>query len=201
MLVAQSRRACCGGATALPRSSPHPICRSSRSFPCRLRPTRQIFPLTHIDCLSRDPKPLDDVSHTLIDLLCARPDWALPRNCCRGTTGYVTTAGQEDHEAGGAATAGSPARADFPSSTTPGKSPTGSDVDAAAARLHRPMMQSMPDTRQQSFDEIYGPPENFLEIEVRLCVSSLVWLTYCLPSHGYSPLSTLSSCASLSAVD
>jgi hypothetical protein len=28
-------------------------------------------------------------------------------------------------------------------------------------------MQSMPDTRQQSFDEIYGPPENFLEIEVR----------------------------------
>jgi hypothetical protein len=28
-------------------------------------------------------------------------------------------------------------------------------------------MQAMPDTRQQSFDEIYGPPENFLEIEVR----------------------------------
>jgi sorting nexin-3/12 len=27
-------------------------------------------------------------------------------------------------------------------------------------------MQAMPDTRQQSFDEIYGPPENFLEIEV-----------------------------------
>jgi hypothetical protein len=25
----------------------------------------------------------------------------------------------------------------------------------------------MPETRQQSFDEIYGPPENFLEIEVR----------------------------------
>ncbi|KOS22266.1 Sorting nexin-3 [Escovopsis weberi] len=33
--------------------------------------------------------------------------------------------------------------------------------------LHRPMLQSMPDTRQQTFDEIYGPPENFLEIEVR----------------------------------
>ena len=32
---------------------------------------------------------------------------------------------------------------------------------------HRPIMQSLPDTRQQSFDEIYGPPENFLEIEVR----------------------------------
>lgn len=29
-------------------------------------------------------------------------------------------------------------------------------------------MSSLPDTRQQSFDEIYGPPENFLEIEVRL---------------------------------
>lgn len=27
-------------------------------------------------------------------------------------------------------------------------------------------MSSLPDTRQQSFDEIYGPPENFLEIEV-----------------------------------
>lgn len=35
-------------------------------------------------------------------------------------------------------------------------------------------MQAMPDARQQSFEEIYGPPENFLEIEVRLClVSSL----------------------------
>ncbi|KAK1252379.1 hypothetical protein MKX08_003566 [Trichoderma sp. CBMAI-0020] len=33
--------------------------------------------------------------------------------------------------------------------------------------LHRPILQSMPDTRQQSFDEIYGPPENFLEIEAR----------------------------------
>jgi hypothetical protein len=31
----------------------------------------------------------------------------------------------------------------------------------------------MPDTRQQSFDEIYGPPENFLEIEVRLSLASI----------------------------
>ena len=31
-------------------------------------------------------------------------------------------------------------------------------------------MQAMPDARQQSFEEIYGPPENFLEIEVRPCV-------------------------------
>ena len=28
-------------------------------------------------------------------------------------------------------------------------------------------MQAMPDARQQTFEEIYGPPENFLEIEVR----------------------------------
>lgn len=27
-------------------------------------------------------------------------------------------------------------------------------------------MQAMPDARHQSFEEIYGPPENFLEIEV-----------------------------------
>ncbi|KAM0280144.1 hypothetical protein ACHAQH_004216 [Verticillium albo-atrum] len=33
--------------------------------------------------------------------------------------------------------------------------------------FHRPILQAMPDNRQQSFDEIYGPPENFLEIEVR----------------------------------
>lgn len=38
-------------------------------------------------------------------------------------------------------------------------------------------MQAMPDARQQSFDEIYGPPENFLEIEVgiiRIQLSSVV---------------------------
>jgi hypothetical protein len=34
-------------------------------------------------------------------------------------------------------------------------------------------MQAMPDARQQSFEEIYGPPENFLEIEVRLSLSQL----------------------------
>lgn len=32
----------------------------------------------------------------------------------------------------------------------------------------------MPDTRQQSFDEIYGPPENFLEIEVRPSLASIL---------------------------
>jgi len=30
-----------------------------------------------------------------------------------------------------------------------------------------PIMQAMPDSRTQSFEEIYGPPENFLEIEVK----------------------------------
>jgi hypothetical protein len=38
---------------------------------------------------------------------------------------------------------------------------------STSPRLHRSIMQAMPDNRQQSFDEIYGPPENFLEIEVR----------------------------------
>ncbi|KAF5019082.1 hypothetical protein F66182_8922 [Fusarium sp. NRRL 66182] len=44
----------------------------------------------------------------------------------------------------------------------------GHDVPTSpGSQFHRPILQSMPDTRQQSFDEIYGPPENFLEIEVR----------------------------------
>ncbi|MCJ1421806.1 Sorting nexin-3 [Xylographa parallela] len=47
-------------------------------------------------------------------------------------------------------------------------------------------MQAMPDARQQSFEEIYGPPENFLEIEVRSGLSSShlapIMLTSSLPS-------------------
>jgi hypothetical protein len=35
-------------------------------------------------------------------------------------------------------------------------------------------MQAMPDSRQQSFEEIYGPPENFLEIEVSFTFSLLL---------------------------
>ena len=35
----------------------------------------------------------------------------------------------------------------------------------------RPNMQAMPDSRQQTFEEIYGPPENFLEVEVGLSIS------------------------------
>jgi sorting nexin-3/12 len=41
-------------------------------------------------------------------------------------------------------------------------------------------MQAMPDARQQSFEEIYGPPENFLEIEV-------------IHTHSLQPTATLTS--------
>ncbi|KAK8005107.1 Phox-like protein [Apiospora arundinis] len=47
------------------------------------------------------------------------------------------------------------------------KSPTSPRGMAGMASMSRPITQSMPDNRQQSFEEIYGPPENFLEIEVR----------------------------------
>ena len=37
-------------------------------------------------------------------------------------------------------------------------------------------MQAIPDARQQSFEEIYGPPENFLEIEVSFLIDrALKW--------------------------
>jgi sorting nexin-3/12 len=42
-------------------------------------------------------------------------------------------------------------------------------------------MQAMPDSRQQSFEEIYGPPENFLEIEVSSNLPSLA------PNYGLPP--------------
>lgn len=32
----------------------------------------------------------------------------------------------------------------------------------------------MPDARQQSFEEIYGPPENFLETEVSNILTPLI---------------------------
>ncbi|KAL2161125.1 hypothetical protein VTH06DRAFT_8344 [Thermothelomyces fergusii] len=59
----------------------------------------------------------------------------------------------------------SPASSSSSSSST--SSATRLAAEAAAARLHRPILQSVPESRPQSFDEIYGPPENFLEIEVR----------------------------------
>jgi hypothetical protein len=46
-------------------------------------------------------------------------------------------------------------------------------------------MQAMPDSRQQTFEEIYGPPENFLEIEV--CPSSPLFPPK-LSLHVSSPL-------------
>jgi hypothetical protein len=56
------------------------------------------------------------------------------------------------------------------------------DIDCRATSSSRPAtptptstptpspstMQSLPDARSQSFEELYGPPENFLEIEVGL---------------------------------
>jgi hypothetical protein len=51
-------------------------------------------------------------------------------------------------------------------------------------------MQAMPDARQQSFEEIYGPPENFLEIEVRneFCIPSIeAFLHHKTPSPNASP--------------
>ncbi|KAK8144710.1 Sorting nexin-3 [Beauveria asiatica] len=59
---------------------------------------------------------------------------------------------------------GSGAGANQPSASSP---PTRTSPPPKSPDLHRPIMQAMPDHRQQSFDEIYGPPENFLEIEVR----------------------------------
>ncbi|KAM3068281.1 Sorting nexin-3 [Clarireedia jacksonii] len=48
-----------------------------------------------------------------------------------------------------------------PTSPADPTSPSRSTLPSAVAA-----MQAMPDSRQQSFEELYGPPENFLEIEV-----------------------------------
>jgi hypothetical protein len=66
--------------------------------------------------------------------------------------------------AAGTATASSSASPSLDTSTHP---PHPASPSSPTSPLHRTMLSSMPDTRQQSFDEIYGPPENFLEIEVR----------------------------------
>ena len=55
-------------------------------------------------------------------------------------------------------------------------------------------MQAMEPSRQQSFEEIYGPPENFLEIEV-VCLSCVVSLLptyapYLEPSHPTASLTS-----------
>lgn len=47
-------------------------------------------------------------------------------------------------------------------------------------------MQAMPDARQQSFEEIYGPPENFLEIEVRSNLPKI--LPFANPTKGTLPI-------------
>lgn len=42
------------------------------------------------------------------------------------------------------------------------------------------IMQAVPESRQQTFEELYGPPENFLEIEVRIA-STFSWSYRRLP--------------------
>ncbi|KAK7715390.1 SF3a splicing factor complex subunit [Diaporthe eres] len=73
--------------------------------------------------------------------------------------------GDDAPRADGAAAPANQAPPISPTSPGPATAPKG-----PVSRFQKPVMQSMsslPDTRQQSFDEIYGPPENFLEIEVR----------------------------------
>lgn len=50
-------------------------------------------------------------------------------------------------------------------------------------------MQSVPESRQQTFEEIYGPPENFLEIEVSRhpAISFSLGGTTQLPRDSYPP--------------
>ncbi|KAL2272120.1 hypothetical protein FJTKL_08207 [Diaporthe vaccinii] len=72
--------------------------------------------------------------------------------------------GDDAPRADGAAAPANQAPPISPTSPGPATAPKG-----PVSRFQKPVMQSMsslPDTRQQSFDEIYGPPENFLEIEV-----------------------------------
>lgn len=56
--------------------------------------------------------------------------------------------------------------------------PAASNSPPSSPDHHRPIMQAMPDTRQQSFDEIYGPPENFLEIEVSPLHKASIFVIY-----------------------
>ena len=44
-------------------------------------------------------------------------------------------------------------------------------------------MQAVPESRQQTFEEIYGPPENFLEIEVSKLTNSYPALSW-IPLPG-----------------
>ncbi|KAK9777296.1 hypothetical protein SCAR479_06025 [Seiridium cardinale] len=76
------------------------------------------------------------------------------------STAATTASTGQDPTSGG--TAPQPATAKSPMS-----SPQSPASPRGMASMSRPIIQSMPDTRQQSFEEIYGPPENFLEIEVR----------------------------------
>ncbi|KAL1876202.1 SF3a splicing factor complex subunit [Diaporthe australafricana] len=86
-----------------------------------------------------------------------------PKDPCN--TVKTASNGDDAPRADGAAAPANQAPPISPTSPGPATTPKG-----PISRFQKPVMQSMsslPDTRQQSFDEIYGPPENFLEIEVR----------------------------------
>ncbi|KAI0912195.1 Phox homologous domain-containing protein, partial [Ustulina deusta] len=74
----------------------------------------------------------------------------------------VKTASSEQEPAGGV-----PPKPPAQNTATTTNTSAVASTPRGMASMARPIMQSMPDTRHQSFDEIYGPPENFLEIEVR----------------------------------
>lgn len=91
--------------------------------------------------------------------------------------------GDDAPRADGAAAPANQAPPISPTSPGPATAPKG-----PVSRFQKPVMQSMsslPDTRQQSFDEIYGPPENFLEIEVCSLPPSPI-CPGCCPSHAMS---------------
>lgn len=91
--------------------------------------------------------------------------------------------GDDAPRADGAAAPANQAPPISPTSPGPATAPKG-----PVSRFQKPVMQSMsslPDTRQQSFDEIYGPPENFLEIEV-CSLPPFSICSGCFPSHAMS---------------
>ncbi|KAH3026996.1 Sorting nexin-3 [Aspergillus fumigatus] len=57
----------------------------------------------------------------------------------------------------------------FPTVTSPIRPqyPVDLHIHSGAEDTQSSTMQAVPESRQQTFEEIYGPPENFLEIEVR----------------------------------
>lgn len=97
------------------------------------------------------------------------PPTSQPRNTVKTASNGDDAPGAGGENSAPAA-AGLPPKSPLPSAGLGGGSGSPATSPAFARFPRTAAMQSMsslPDTRQQSFDEIYGPPENFLEIEVR----------------------------------